>query len=158
MQPKVNKETTKSKIMKTIEKISEEITVLVEYAGNACGSARVAEVFGVEDNDELKTMLSNFEEEFDAVEVDPEGATPEQDAKLDAILESYRKQIAHEDETHTIEDVELTKHGYHHDCLTYVADGKYCQFDGEFYVDKEGFLHHTHIFDDGIEKEIVVKY
>lgn len=143
--------------MKTIEKISEETTVLVEYAANACGSARVAEVFGVEDNDELKTLLSDFEEEYDEVEVDPEGATAEQDAKLNAILESYRKKIAH-DEIHTIEDVELTKHGYQHDCLTYVADGKYCQVDGEFYVDKDGFLHHTHIFDDGIEKEIIVKY
>lgn len=141
--------------MKTIEKISEETTVLVEYAANACGSARVAEVFGVEDNDELKTLLSDFEEEYDEVEVDPEGATAEQEAKLNAVLESYRKRIM---KNHTIEDVELTKHGYQHDCLTYVADGKYCQVDGEFYVDKDGFLHHTHIFDDGIEKEIVVKY
>lgn len=79
--------------MKTIEKISEETTVLVEYAANACGSARVAEVFGVEDNDELKTLLSDFEEEYDEVEVDPEGATAEQDAKLNAVLESYRKKI-----------------------------------------------------------------
>lgn len=143
--------------MKTIEKNSEEITVLVEYASNACGSARVAEVFGVEDNDELKTLLSDFEKEYDEVEVDLEGATAEQDAQLDAIIESYRKKITH-DETHTIEDVELTKHGYCHDTLTYVADGKNCQVDGEFHIDKDGFLHHTHIFDDGIEKEIVVKY
>ena len=79
--------------METIEKISEETTVLVEYAANACGSARVAEVFGVEDNDELKTLLSDFEKEYDEVEVDPEGATAEQDAQLNAILESYRMKI-----------------------------------------------------------------
>ena len=79
--------------MKTIEKISKETTVLVEYAANACGSARVAEVFGVEDNAELKTLLSDFEEEYDEVEVDPEGATAEQDAQLNAFLESYRKKI-----------------------------------------------------------------
>lgn len=59
---------------------------------------------------------------------------------------------------HTIEDIELTKGGYCHDSLTFVADGQRVQVDGEFYVDKSGILHHTHIFADGAEMEITIAY
>ena len=59
---------------------------------------------------------------------------------------------------HIITDVELEKHGYGHDVLTYQADGQYTQIDGEFYIDKAGMLHHSHIFPDGEEVEITIKY
>lgn len=59
---------------------------------------------------------------------------------------------------HTIEDVEITKGGYCHDCLTFYADGERIQVDGQFFVDKQGVLHHWHIFPDGKEQEVTVQY
>ena len=59
---------------------------------------------------------------------------------------------------HIIDDVELEKGGYSHDTLTYTADGEYTQVDGEFFVDGVGMLHHTHIFEDNTEIEILTKY
>lgn len=59
---------------------------------------------------------------------------------------------------HTITDIELSKGGYRHDTLSFLADGKYVQVDGEFYIDKDGILHHTHIFPDGKEVEITIEY
>ena len=59
---------------------------------------------------------------------------------------------------HIIDDVELEKGGYGHDTLTYTADGEHTQVDGEFFVDGVGKLHHTHIFDDGTEVEILINY
>ena len=59
---------------------------------------------------------------------------------------------------HTITDVMLTKHHNGSDNLQYKADGKTYEVDGEFYVDKEYKLHHTHIFENGDEMEIVIPY
>lgn len=60
---------------------------------------------------------------------------------------------------HTIEDVELHKGSYQRgDTLSYVADGEPVSVTGEFFVDKNHNLHHTHIFSDGTEQKIVVAY
>ena len=59
---------------------------------------------------------------------------------------------------HRIEDVMLTKHSNGSDNLQYTADGKSFEMDGEFYVDKEYRLHHTHIVENGDEVEIVIPY
>lgn len=60
---------------------------------------------------------------------------------------------------HKIEDVELHKGSYHQgDDLVYTADGKEVVVSGEFYVDDNYKLHHTHEFDDGTEIEIVIPY
>lgn len=59
---------------------------------------------------------------------------------------------------HRIEDVMLTKHHNGSDNLQYKADGKTYEVDGEFYVDREYKLHHTHIFENGDEQEIVIPY
>ena len=59
---------------------------------------------------------------------------------------------------HRIEDIMLTKHGNGNDNLSYVADGKYYEVDGEFYVDKEHNLHHSHRFENEEEMEIVIPY
>lgn len=49
--------------------------------------------------------------------------------------------------THTIEDIEFTGKA---SCgtLYYVADGEEVEITGEFYMDKEGNIHHEHWFDD----------
>ena len=59
---------------------------------------------------------------------------------------------------HKVEDIELTKAGYGHDTLTWVLDGEEQSCTGEFYVDKEGMLHHTAIAANGDEVEITIKY
>lgn len=48
--------------------------------------------------------------------------------------------------------------GYGHDNLIYLADGEYQEVDGEFYIDSDGMLHHSHIFDDNTEIEFTIKY
>lgn len=58
---------------------------------------------------------------------------------------------------HRIEDVMLTKHNGS-DNLQYIADGKAFEWDGGFLVDKGNKLHHTHIFENGDEQEIVIPY
>ena len=59
---------------------------------------------------------------------------------------------------HKVEDVELMKAGYGYDTLTWVLDGEEQSCTGEFYVDKEGMLHHTAIAANGDEVEITIKY
>lgn len=59
---------------------------------------------------------------------------------------------------HTITDVMLTKHHNGSDFLSYKADGKTVEVWGEFYIDGGDRLHHTHIFDDAQEIEIVIPY
>ena len=59
---------------------------------------------------------------------------------------------------HHIEDIMLTKHNNGSDNLQYVADGKPYEWDGDFFVDKNYRLHHTHIFENGDEQEIVIPY
>lgn len=71
----------------------EEANVLVEYSANMCTSDRVAKVFGKELSDELSNILADFQREWDEVEVDEDGATPEQDAELDAFLDKYQRLI-----------------------------------------------------------------
>lgn len=61
-------------------------------------------------------------------------------------------------EKHKIEPYSLQKGGYCNDTLTYFADDVQIDVSGEFYVDRDHKLHHTHIFDDGVEMEIVVPY
>lgn len=58
---------------------------------------------------------------------------------------------------HRIEDIMLTKHNGS-DNLQYTADGKAYEWDGGFLIDKENQLHHTHIFENGDEQEIVIPY
>lgn len=84
-------------------------------------------------------------------------------------IDTYIKAIAHDNEQeirenyttpieHRIEDIMLTKHSNGSDNLQYKADGKMSEVDGEFYVDKDDRLHHTHIFENGDELEIVIPY
>jgi hypothetical protein len=59
---------------------------------------------------------------------------------------------------HRIEDIALTKHNSGSDNLQYTADGKTFEVDGEFYVDRDHNLHHTHLFENGDEIEIAIPY
>lgn len=59
---------------------------------------------------------------------------------------------------HVVEDIELMKAGYGHDTLAWVLDGEEQSCTGEFYVDKNGMLHHTAIAANGDEVEITIKY
>ena len=59
---------------------------------------------------------------------------------------------------HTLEPYSLQKANNGNDTLTYFADGVQTDVCGEFYVDRDNNLHHTHIFDDGDEQEIVIPY
>ncbi len=98
---------------------------------------------------------TGYYEYFDDEELDetgePSGAQIEE---LKAYLhEHYTTPIEHR-----IEDIILTKHSNGSDNLQYKADGKKSEVDGEFYVDKENKLHHTHIFENGDELEIVIPY
>lgn len=59
---------------------------------------------------------------------------------------------------HTLEVYELVKGNYNQgDTLVYFADGLEISITGVFYV-KDGILHHTHIFNDGVEMEITITY
>ena len=73
-------------------------------------------------------------------------------------LDAWIEEIKPEFNGHTIEDVNLEKHGYGHDNLIYLADGEYQDVDGEFYIDRDGMLHYSHIFDDNTEIEFTIKY
>lgn len=59
---------------------------------------------------------------------------------------------------HKVEDVELAKHNNGGDYLSWTLDGaeQWCQ--GEFFIDKDGILHHTAIAPNGDEVEITIKY
>lgn len=57
---------------------------------------------------------------------------------------------------HLIE-VEFLMKGYNN-TLVYFADGVEMSVTGEFYIDKHGFLHHSHIFEDGTEIEFAIEY
>lgn len=43
---------------------------------------------------------------------------------------------------------------YENGWLTYMADGKQVDVNGEFYRDSNGTYHHTHIFEDDTELEL----
>lgn len=53
---------------------------------------------------------------------------------------------------HDIEFVDYTE-GW----LTYLANGKQIDVSGEFFKDKNGVYHHSHIFEDGVEIEVTWK-
>ena len=59
---------------------------------------------------------------------------------------------------HKVEDVELEKHNNQGDYLSWVIDGEEQWAQGEFFVDKNGILHHTAIAPNGDEVEITIKY
>lgn len=60
---------------------------------------------------------------------------------------------------HIVEDIELTKGTYNTgDTLTYVVDGQQYDVTGDFWVDNDHMLHHTHICDDGTELDITTPY
>ena len=98
---------------------------------------------------------TGYYEYFDDEELDETGEPSEaQIEELKAYLrENYTTPIEHR-----IEDIILTKHSNGSDNLQYKADGKMSEVDGEFYVDKDDLLHHTHIFENGDELEIVIPY
>ena len=50
------------------------------------------------------------------------------------------------------------KHNNGSDNLQYTADGKPYEWDDGFLIDEENKLHHTHIFEDDEEQEIVIPY
>ena len=59
---------------------------------------------------------------------------------------------------HIIDNIQLTKHSNGNDNLSYTADGVFKEVDGEFYVDRQHKLYHSHIFEDGTEIEITIPY
>lgn len=98
---------------------------------------------------------TGYYEYFDDEELDETGEPTE--AQIEA-LKAYLREHYTTPIEHRIEDVMLTKHGNGSDNLQYSADGKNFEVDGEFYVDMEYRLHHTHIFENGDEMEIVIPY
>lgn len=59
--------------------------------------------------------------------------------------------------TKRIDNVTVSKNGRSIN-LYYEFDGKPVEVDGEFYIDKEGYLRHTHIDEKGKEYQIKVLY
>jgi len=58
---------------------------------------------------------------------------------------------------HKIEVIDLFK-SRQGDCLTYLADNAQISVTGDFYVDSDNNLHHTHVFPDKEEIEIIYPY
>jgi len=85
--------TTRTYMLILIDQDAEEANVLVEYATNICDSDRVAKVFCKENTNELSNILGDFTREWEEVEVDEDGATKDQDAELDSVLEKYQEKI-----------------------------------------------------------------
>lgn len=98
---------------------------------------------------------TGYYEYFDDEELDETGEPSE--AQIDE-LKAYLREHYTTPIEHRIEDVMLTKHHNGSDNLQYTADGKTFEVDGEFYVDKVNKLHHTHLFENGDEIEIVIPY
>lgn len=57
-----------------------------------------------------------------------------------------------------IENVELKKHPHQGDYLSWEYDGKEYWCQGEFFVDKNGILHHNWETPDGEEVDITIAY
>ena len=72
---------------------AEQADTLIRYAANDCDSGEVEEVFGKTGSVELEAELGNFIDEFNAVEVDADGPTPEQNEQLDAVVEKYIERV-----------------------------------------------------------------
>ncbi len=60
-------------------------------------------------------------------------------------------------DTNKIDNVTVSKNGRSIN-LYYEFDGKPVEVDGEFYIDKNGYLHHSHIDENGNEYLIKVLY
>lgn len=71
----------------------DEYVILIHYAANLCDSERVSRVFGIGDSSVLVGILGDFQREWDDLEIDEYGATVEQAAELDAIVDKYRDLI-----------------------------------------------------------------
>lgn len=98
---------------------------------------------------------TGYYEYFDDDELNETGEPTE--AQIDE-LKAYLRENYITPIEHRIEDVMLTKHHNGNDNLQYTADSKNFEVDGEFFVDKQHKLHHTHIFENGDEMEIVIPY
>lgn len=98
---------------------------------------------------------TGYYEYFDDDELDETGEpSAAQIEELKAYLrENYTTPIEHR-----IEEIMLTKHSNGSDNLQYKADDKTYEFDGDFLVDNDHCLHHTHTFENGDEQEIVIPY
>lgn len=60
---------------------------------------------------------------------------------------------------HTIIVDELIKGNYNQgDTLVYLADSVEISVSGDFYVDKQHMLHHSHVFEDGTELDFQIEY
>lgn len=55
---------------------------------------------------------------------------------------------------HSIEVLDYSK-GKYLENVIYLADGVEIVVSGEFYIDAAGNRHHTHIFNDGMEMDVV---
>ena len=102
--------------------------------------------------EEAVSIAQNDVDEYPNIEIYDD--TDAEDSNRGVLLFKNGEQKA----IHRIEDIMLTKHSNGSDNLSYVADGKNFEVDGEFLVDKEHRLHHTHIFENGDEQEIVIPY
>lgn len=60
---------------------------VIEYFCNAITSGAIAKEFNL-DEDKVSEILGQAQGEWDAVEIDADGANPEQEAELDAITEA----------------------------------------------------------------------
>lgn len=108
--------------------------------------------FEAENIEEAVSITQNDVDEYPNIEIYDD--TDAEDSNRGVLLFKNGEQKA----IHRIEDIMLTKHSNGSDNLSYVADGKNFEVDGEFLVDKEHRLHHTHIFENGDEQEIVIPY
>ena len=76
--------------MKTLEKTKTELNgLLVDYACNSIGTSGICEFLNTDKFNEVSDVLGQFQREWDGAECDSEGATSEQEAYMDSILESY---------------------------------------------------------------------
>lgn len=67
--------------------------LLIDYSGNIISSSELADKIGKTDNAEVANILKEFQREWDEAPCDEEGATKEQDAYIDSILENYANQL-----------------------------------------------------------------
>lgn len=75
--------------MTTRDKLSDAI---VNYFANGITLETIAEEFGL-DTQKTSDILGQAQREWDAVEIDAEGANAEQEAELDAITEAVVAQL-----------------------------------------------------------------
>lgn len=61
-------------------------------------------------------------------------------------------------DTNKIDNVILSKNGGYSINLYYEFNGIPVEVDGQFYIDKDGYLHHSHLDEDGNEYLIKVLY